>query len=330
MFTNDSPAYDALKGRLRAAGTIENYKRRFRAAAGFPLHSQEIIDKVPVKVGLKRLTIVADLLSTPGLVIPLPNWMAKTEYYWETVNQVGGAIETMVPKARGENQKPARLGNRIPIYCTNDDFQLDIRELEQSRASGVDLDTTGIEMATRAVNERIEDTFINGSSINSAGLTVPGLLNAPHATGVTITKSWADPTKTGPEYTADVITFMDAMRANRKHGPWKMYIPTNYSTALERQYSLSSDKTIRQWLEGMTDGENGTLTIKVADYLPADKIVFLNMDSTTVTVLLGQEPTVISWTDNPGFEFFHLVLACIIPRISADYLNQSGIVIAHL
>ena len=307
-------------------GSVDEYRTRFRAATQFPLHAQELIDKAVTRVGMRRLSIVKDLILA-GLTVPLPNWLSYTEYYWESMNQVGGAIETMVPKARGEDQKPDRIGNRIPIYCTTDDFTYTIREIKQSeRVDSIPMDTLGIEMATRAVNERIENSFINGSSINSAGLTVPGLLNAPQATSVDFSAgTWTG--ATGAQMQTDVIRFMDAMRDNKKWGPWRLYIPTNFSTILERPFSVASDKTIRAWLEGMSDGEDGKLTIRVADYLPADTVVMLQMSPEVVSVLVGQEPTAISWTDGPGFEFFHLVMACMIPRISHDYDNQSGIVI---
>lgn len=313
-------------------GMAEDPIKAFRAAAPLPLNAQLLIDKAVIRVGLDRL-VLAKALLTKGLTFPLPNWLSVPLLYWEQMSEVGGAIVTMTPKARGENQRPARTGKTLPIPCIMDDFNIGLRDLLAAERAGAPLDTTGIEMATRRVNEKIEDLLINGAvdengnAVNVGGFPIYGLLTAPNKNTVVYGSglAWDDVSKTGAQILADVLSMIASLQAARRFGPYILGIPTTYGNALNADFKAFSGMTILQRIQ-MLDQISDVL---VADRLPANKTVLFQATSDIVEAVVGQEPTVVSWQDSPGFERYFVVLASIIPRVRDDSNAKSGVVVGY-
>jgi hypothetical protein len=298
----------------------------FRAASPLPKNTQEVLDGAVLKVGRQRLGLVEDLLSM-GLTYSLPNWLAIPSLYWERINDVGHAQRTMVPKARGERQVQDRDTAAIPIYCTWDDFSFNIRELMAGARVGAPLDTSMIEQATRNVNEAIEDAAINGGP-TIAGLTTPGILNAPNANTDTFkdNEAWTAAAHDGQDIYEDVMGLIEKLQAVKRYGPYGLYLPTAYDNKLDSDYKANGDRTIRERLAEISVG-GAPLRIRGLDYMPADTVVMFQMTSDVMDVIVGQTPSVVSWEDAPGWETNFVVLSCIVPRVRDDYEGASGIVI---
>jgi uncharacterized linocin/CFP29 family protein len=311
---------------LRRYGSVD----AFRAAAPLPKNTQELIDKTVLSVALDELVIVKDLIAE-GLTYDLPNWLAVPQLYWEMSSTAGRARRSMIPKTRGENQLPDRTGVTIPIYCTLSNFELGIREQLASERAGAPLDTTMIEEETQRVNEAIEDAVINGSGLQVAGSTAPGLLNAPSGNSYTYVggEKWDAAGKTGAEIVTDVLAMMALARADGRKGPYNLYVSTVYGHTLNQNYSdgvTTFDYTIRERLERIVAGGR-TIRVREADKLPEDTTILLQMTRNVIDVVYGQAPAVITWEDGPGLERYWLVLACIVPRVKTTYDSQSGIVV---
>lgn len=311
-----------------------------RAAAPLPENSQRIIDDAVTQVGLERLTVVADLLAA-GLRYPLPDPLSVTEVQWETESKTGGAFRVMSPEARGEYQLPDRMIHRVPVYITMDDFSLNIRTLRMSQRVGAPLDTSLVTSATRRVNEAIEDAAINGAGVQVNGYETPGLLNAPNANTYTFTNgvttggattAWTHSTKTGQMILTDVLGMIDVMQAVHMYGPYNIYIPTVYGTALAKNWSdgtTTFPTTILSRLQQIQVA-GGSLNIKVADRLPANTVLMIQMTSDVVDIIDGQRPTVVPWTSPSGFTFFWAVMAIQVPRVKYNYNGESGILVATI
>lgn len=289
--------------------------------------AQRIIDRAVVNVGLERLQIVADVLAA-GLTYPLADPLSVMEVQWERQSKTGGAQRTMLPSSRGQNQLPDRGISRIPVYLTTDDFNMNIRTLKMSERIGAPLDTTLIEGATRRVNEGIEDAMINGAGITIEGYTTPGLLSGANQNTYNYTgaEAWDAVGHTGEEILQDVLAMVDKLQADRYYGPYNLYIPTLYDTKLAQEFKANSDKTIRQRLEEVNVGGRN-LVIKVADRLPANTTVMMQMTRDVVDIIDGQRPIVVPWTSPDGFTLFWLVMAIMVPRVKYDYESNSGIVV---
>ena len=302
-----------------------------RALRPLPEDSQKLIDDAVVRVGLDRLVVAADLMSA-GLTFNLgQQFWGVTQLQWDEMSEAGGAHRTMEPRARGENQLVDRRPRTLPIYLTWDDFELGIRTLSASQRGGAPLDTTLIEQATRRVNEAIEDAAINGIPDPVFGGSVPGLLNAPNVSAFTYdgSEAWDVVGHTGEEILTDTLGMIDLARVDKMYGPYNLYVNTSYGNKLNEDFKANSDKTIRQRLQEIVVGGRN-LAVREADQLPTDRTVLVQMTSDVLDVVVGQQPTVVSWTDASGWGLHWVVLACIVPRVKTTYEDQSGIVTGNV
>lgn len=323
---------------LRGLGTALmrcNEISELRAFSPLPEDAQRQIDTAVTEVGLDRLTLVRDLMSK-GLTYPLSDPLSVMELQWDAINEVGGAIRAMQPGSRGENSLLDRSTQRIPIYVTLDEFRIGIRTLRASQRVGAALDTAMVRQKVRRVNEAIEDAAWNGATTDGGtlfkvnGNSAPGILNHPdvntfvYASG----ESWTAAGKTGEEILTDVLNMIEDLVDLKYYGPYTLYVTTAYWMKLMQDFKANSGLTILQRLKEIQTG-SGPLDIRVADSLPADKTVLIQMTDGIMDVVVGQEPTVISWESPTGFDLMFLVMAFIIPRIKSDYNGVTGILVGY-
>ena len=331
---NGDPKTQFLSGLVGSGLSIASIRAaqlaNLRTMAALPADAQRVIDMSVSRVGLSRLTVVSDLM-TAGLTYSLPNPLSVLEVQWDSISEAGGAQRTMTPSARGQNQLPGRTSMTLPVYLTTDDFFIGIRTLEASKRVGVPLDMSGIEMATRRVNEAIEDSVINGATLEGGhdlqikGNKVPGLLNAPNANTHAITVAWE--TATGDQILADILTMIGKLQEDKKFGPYALYVNTTVGNALNKDFKAGTTGSILSRIQQISNGAGGLLTVKTADMLPAKKVVLVQLTNDVIDLIVGQAPTAVPWTSPDGFTFFWLVMGVIIPRVRSDYNGASGICI---
>jgi len=321
------PALRALvEGRISIA--------EMRAMRPLPENAQKLIDQAVIRVGLDRLTVVADLMAD-NLTYDLgQNFWGVTQLQWDEQSESGGAKRTMEPRSRGENQIIDRRPRILPIYLTWDSFELGIRTLSASQRAGAPLDTTLIEQATRRVNEGIEDAAINGIAVPVFGDPVPGIMNAPNVNAFTYETStaWDAAGKTGQDIIDDVLGMIAMARTDKMFGPYNLYVNTSYGTALNKNFSDGTTTfpiTIRARIEEIVAGGRN-VRVREADQMGANRTALVQMTSNVIDVVTGQEPTVISWEGDGGLGMNWLVLACIVPRVKTTYTDQSGIVTGNV
>lgn len=304
----------------------------FRALAPLPDTSQKVIDSAVVEVGLDRLTLMADVMAA-GLTYTLTDPLSITQLEWLASNKVGNAQRTMSPEVRQENFLPDLLANRLPIYLTTSGFELDIRTLRMSQRVGMPLDTANVKSGTRAVNESMEDAFINGATtldgqdLQVAGYKAPGIVNAPNAATQALTAASWDVTPVAATILAEVMSMMAKLRTNKKFGPYRLYVNTEVGAILDNDYvTASPQNTIRERLLKL----DGLQAIRTADLMPAAKVVLVQMTSDVLDVVVGQRPTVIPWTSLSGMTFHNLIMAIMVPRVKWDYNLASGICVGTI
>jgi hypothetical protein len=64
--------------------------------------------------------------------------------------------------------------------------------------------------------------------------------------------------------------------------------------------------------------------VRVAEQLPTNKTLLLQMTSDVADVVIGQTPTMISWSDENDWERFFVVMAAMVVRVKQSYTNQQG------
>lgn len=305
--------------------------------------AQVLVDKVPVMVGLERLSFAA-LLLTENLRYKLDDPLSITQLEWDQESKIGGARRTMLPTSRGENALIDRIHKRLPIYCTLGDFSMNIRLLKMSERIGAPLDTSTIEQEVRRVNESIEDaciygaTTLDGQGLVDSSYSVPGLLTPPGtANNVNLTVDWTLANvigTTGPAMQADVLAMISKANSVNKFGPFALIIGTNAGVTIQGQFVQYQTGTIQQMLESMKFGGRN-LQIVVADRMPnavgsantVQQIALVQLTNDVAQIVDGQAPTVVPYTSLDGWTLFWTVLAIQIPRFRADYNGQCGIVI---
>lgn len=321
-------------GDAMAAASYEEFGE-FRTAAPLPTRAEVVLDNAVVKVGLQRLTFVADLIAE-GLTYKLPNPLSVPFLEWNAQSKVGHAQRTMSPSQRQENKLPILSPGRVPIYITSDGFALDIRLLMMSQRVGMPLDTSNIEQCTRSVNEAIEDAGVNGTTtldgqdLYVGGYACPGLINAPNAnTDAQTAADWAPATVNGANVLADVMAAVAKLQADYKFGPYNLYVSTSAGIALDNDFKANSDLTIRQRLELLEYGGR-KLRVRVTDFMPTTKFALVQMTSDVCDMVDGQRPTVLPYTSLDGMTVHNLVMAMMIPRFRSDYNGNSGVCVTTL
>ena len=299
-------------------GSLHAYK--VNADTSLPYDAWRTIDQAIMMVARRRLRLVNDLILR-GLTFPLPQFMGVPVLEYQRSGEVTGAVVSMEPTTRGNVDRPTFNMDGTPIPLTHMPMKFSARSLEASRLNGTPLDITTFEETTVEVAETIEKTFILGAPINFASRTVYGLLNFPARNQVILQTPWTDPTKTPEGIKDDVLGLMQANREARHFGPYVLYIPKEYESVLDDDYSDQyGNKTIRQRLLDIDSLED----IVVLDFLPADNLVLLEPTSSTIQVIDGLRPTILpllSQEFSPEF----LALACLVPRLRADKNGRTGI-----
>ena len=310
---------------LRASSIAE-----LRDLSPMPDDAQKLIDDAVIGVALERLVIFADVLAE-GLVFPISDPLSVLDVQWEQISKSGGAQRTMNPGARGESQLVDRTIKNIPIYVTADDFSLNVRSVLASARNGTPLDLTMVQQATRRVNEALEDAIINGADVQVGANTTPGLLAAPNVNTQTYVdnEAWSASGHSGDDILTDVLNMFAKLQGDNMFGPYNLYIPTTYGNKINEDFKAASDKTIRMRLEELEAGGRG-LTVRVADKLPANRTILMQMTSDVVDIIDGEQPTVVPFTSLDGFTLFWIVMAIMVPRVKDDYSGQSGICTGNL
>jgi hypothetical protein len=244
-------------------------------------------------------------------------------------------MRVMNPSSRRENKMPIVLPKRLPIYLTIDGFELDIRTLKMSERVGQPLDVSNAAFCTRAVNEAFEDAIINGpttldgQALTDAGYTAYGLLNEPNVNLQTLTLAAWSTAPVGSTVFAETEAMIGKAQTDKKFGPYRMYVGTAVGNALDADYNATNNA------QGLTIKErilkiSSLQAVVVADLMPANKVVLVQMTSDVVDIIVGQTPTVIPFTSLDGFTIHNIVMGIMVPRVRSDYDGNSGVVVGTL
>ena len=279
------------------------------------------IDTAVLAAARTRLRGIADLESR-GLTYNLDG-MASTVLQYDDVDEMSAAQRSMDPISRGDKDRPDFTTKYLPLPIVFKDFSLNVRVLNISQKMGTPLDTRMAEMASRKVAELLEADLFNGtSSYAYGGGTIYGYRDFTNRNEVTLNAHWNDSAATGATILDDVISLKQASINDSYYGPWVLYIPTNFETAIEADFKAASDKSIRQRLlevDGLED-------IRVSDTLTADNVIMVQMTSDVVRLVNGMNISVVQWDINGGLGIEFKVMAIKVPQIRADQSGKCGVI----
>lgn len=276
-------------------------------------------DKTLVPIARQRLRGVNDLISA-GLTLTLGNGMGTTILQWEEVSDMDDADVSMDGVTRGVHDRVRFDINNLPIYIVHKDFHVNLRNLESSRRLGIPIDTTQIEVATRKVADQVENILFNGTSLTFGGNSVFGYRTAPNRNLFTVAPLWGS--ATGLQIVTDVIDMIQAAQADNMFGPYVLYMGVNYWNLLLDDYKTESDKSIIGRIKEL----EGISAVRVADVLPVDHVLLIQMTKDVVDLVIGMQPRVVQWDVEGGFQTNFKVLTILVPRMKNDFDNRSGII----
>lgn len=292
------------------------------------------LDRVILEVARQRLVGVRDLMGR-GLQYNIGNGLAKTVLAYQDASDVEPAELAMDPVTEGRRDRPQIGTTYLPLPVIFADFSYGLREILESRNSGMPLDTTTASLKARKVAEKAEDILFNGASAYTAGGgTIRGYTDHPNRNTYVLTAAWNDSAATGETILADTVAMKQALIDDKMFGPYKMYISTNYETVLDEDFKTNSDKTIRQRLLEVDKIED----IEVVDTLAADTVIMVQLTPDVVRIVHGlQLPgaamssenipmQIIEWESHGGLMLNFKIIALLVPQIRKDQDNNCGIV----
>jgi len=280
------------------------------------------MDEAVLDIARYRLTGIADLESR-GLVYNIANGLGTTVMEYENISDMNDAEVDMDGETEGRNDRVQYDIAYLPLPITHKDFRINIRQLEASRTRGAALDTTQIQIATRKVYEKVETWLFNGSGSTAytfGGGSIYGYLTHPDVVTGSLTDAWDD---SGPDAVADIIAMKQALINIKQYGPYGVYIPTEYETHLDTDYVSGYPKTVRQRILEI----GGIEFIKVSDYVTADKVVMVQLQSTTVRMVNALPIAPVQWDVKGGMVKKFKVMCIKVPQIRSDQDGNCGVAV---
>jgi len=281
------------------------------------------LDEAVLKVSKERLGGVQDLIDN-NLTFNLGNAMGTTVLEWHRSKTDMTAALSMDGLTRGQNDRPVYDTNYLPIPIIHVDYELNARELEQSRSLGNPLSTDDAEEATRTVNERLEDMLFTDETYSFGGGTIYSYMNHPDISTGSLSNKWNASAATASGIKDDVIAMKQDAIDSYHYGPFVIYVPTSYETILDDDYDVSgaSTQTIRQRIEAL----NSVQKVKVIDHLPSDTVLLVEMSSRNVRLVRGMGIQNIEWSSQGGFITNYKVMTIQVPQIRSDKNKTVGII----
>lgn len=279
------------------------------------------LDDVVLESSRMQLVGIQDLIDN-NLVFNITNPLGVVELESHKMGEAMEAIVSLDPAVRSRKDKLNYEEIFTPLPVTHSDFDINLRALEASRdRTGGDLETDSVREATRVVNEKLESMLFADVSFKFGRGQIYSYVNFPDRTQQVLTESW---TIASPQdILEDTLNMVQASLDSRHHGPWTLYIPGNWGTAMAGDYSVfEGGLSVRQRLLKI----DGIQDIKTAVLLPDDNAVLVEMQTQTVRLLRGMDPNAVQWSNNGGFIHEFKVLAIMAPEIRSDAVGRCGIV----
>ncbi len=301
-----------------------NYTKQLVANATLRYDEWRTLDDAVLKAGMQRLVGFEDLKRN-GLTYPLNNAMASTVLTYERLSEAMEAQVSINPAHKTGGDAVTHETVHLPIPVVHSDYIINDRLLQESRNRGDGLDVMNAEAAARKVAEKLEDMLFGATSLLTyGGGAIYTYLTEPNINTVSLSIDWDTSSMTAALLLADVIAMKQASITDRHFGPWMLYIPTAYQTALMEDYSVSgsSAQTRSQRIMAI----EGIQGIKVVDRLATDTVLLVQMTKDVVDVVDGMPIQNVQWSTEGGFVHNYKVLTIQVPRVKSDYNNRSGIV----
>jgi len=283
------------------------------------------LESAIIEAARERLVIVDDLMGA-GLTYNVGG-LGTLISEWESGSEITDAEITMDGETNSDKDRQQFALNGVPVPIVQKEFKIGERVLQASRRSGAALDvTTGTE-AARAVARASEKMVFNGSTIgasNSGGTryTIPGLTNFAGRATYTIS-DWSNAGVSNETILTEILQMIEvAETQERRYGPFKLYIPAEYSYRFRQDFKANSDKTLMQRVMEIDAIE----AVRVSDVLGDGNVILLEMTRGTIDLAIASDLTTVQWQSGSRWTNHFQTFASWVPRLKQDYDGHCGIV----
>lgn len=122
----------------------------------------------------------------------------------------------------------------------------------------------------------------------------------------------------------DVVAQTSLMAQMNFSGPFTLYVPYSLAQLMVRDWtSHRGPLSVRSRILELENLSN----IIVVPSLPNNKTVLIQETVDVVDIVNGIQPTTVSWSPDPGFITYFMVMAIIVPRFKSTKAKQTGVVI---
>jgi hypothetical protein len=292
------------------------------------------IDRAVEGTRRQRLSAWDDLLAANRRSF---NAWNKMTLEYSAASDSGEAVKDMDATSPGRDDTPLNIIRSVPLPVTHSDCSFPQRLIDQSRNSGMGLDTTQVSNGTRRCWEMVEKTLIGtetgvtyggrsaGPFPHTGNSTEYGYTNFPYR----VTKTdLTSPSGSNPEaIVQDVMEMIETMNGNGYFGPFALYHSTPYSLYLNSDYfrsgSTSAVRTVRERLMEI----EGITAIRRLDYLTSGyQLLLVDLNSGQFQAIDGMQPRVIQWSERGGMIQKFMVMLIQVPLLKAPYNGTAGLI----
>jgi hypothetical protein len=314
--------YVGNDGQARISRIINGKPKNFMTnAATLTYDEWKDIDRSVMGVARHKLRAFSDLRAAN--VYKIGNGMASSVLMTQRVTDNGEAQIDMDGLTDNVGDRPHYDQTLTPLPIIHSGFDLPLRQLLQSRASGSRVDTTLAENCTRRVVERVEALTVGtAATFAYGGGTVYGMRTFPDRQTYTITA----PTVGGWTPNTLLNELLDARQQlldAKFDGPFMMYNSPAWNRFLDRDYSQAKgNNTLRQRIQANEGFQDGFKTLWT---LPGYEMVIVQMTSDVARALVGMEMTTVQWESPNGLKFHFKVMCILVPQYRCDIEGNCGL-----
>lgn len=278
----------------------------------------EELDMAVVDVARGMLNAVMDLRNQ-GLVHPLGGLGTLISQY-EQQSDMGDADIDMDGVTRGNEDTVDWTPVDVPVPIIHKDFRVSIRRLDASRRLGDGLDVTGAAVAARKVSEGLENLVFNGNTRKVGGAQIYGYTSHPDRNTGSLTAAWT--AASGTDIIGDVLAMIGKAVAANYFGPYMLYVPQTYWSALLEDYKANTERTYLERIRAI----DGIIDVKPSYKLATNNVVLVQMTRDVVDLATALDITTVEWDVQGGMLTNFKVMAALAPRVKSDDNNASGVV----
>jgi uncharacterized linocin/CFP29 family protein len=280
----------------------------------------EQIDAAVLDVVRMPNVAVNDFLRL-GLTQPLDG-LGVTISTYEQLGDMTAADLNMNGEVRGEQDRVTFQPQSIPVPLIFKDFELSLRHLEASRrGGGSSLDTTQARVATRLVQDRVDDMIFNGETKQLGANVIYGLTTKPERLQKTAAQCNGGDFGTSGNAFKTINGAISFLKALGYGGPFGVYLATTQYGQLNTLLSNTAVSELSAIVSQIPD----LSFVKMADKLADEEMIVWQLSADVADLGVAQDVTPVQWDSLGGFLINYRIFTAVTIRVKHDANGKCGI-----